>query len=41
MAVVEAIAKNPETGEITAFADERKISGQAKYLRKKYDVRFY
>ncbi|XP_060072779.1 glutathione hydrolase 1 proenzyme-like [Ylistrum balloti] len=32
IAVVQAIARNPSTGEITAFSDERKISGKAKFL---------
>ncbi|OWF50706.1 gamma-glutamyltranspeptidase 1-like [Mizuhopecten yessoensis] len=40
MAVVQAIARNPSTGEITAFSDERKISGKAKFLTKEVNVTF-
>ncbi|KAK3101856.1 hypothetical protein FSP39_006821, partial [Pinctada imbricata] len=38
MAVVEAISRNPVTGEITAFADERKIPGKAALLTKRIEM---
>ncbi|XP_069133318.1 glutathione hydrolase 1 proenzyme-like isoform X2 [Argopecten irradians] len=40
MAVVQAIARKPSTGEITAFSDERKISGKAKFLTEEVEVTF-